>query len=168
MIYIGLGANLPSVVYGEPQYTLGAAIQRLRDGGIEIVKLSRWYRTAPMPAADQPWFVNGVAALATALQPAELLALLQQVEQEFGRRRQEKWGARVIDLDLLAYHDLVTSPSADPARLQVPHPRLHERAFVLRPLLDVAPDWRHPATGRTAIDLLAALGPGQAVEPLEP
>ncbi|HUN50742.1 MAG TPA: 2-amino-4-hydroxy-6-hydroxymethyldihydropteridine diphosphokinase [Candidatus Sulfotelmatobacter sp.] len=166
MIYIGLGANLPSVVYGEARHTLAAAVARLRRDGIEILGQSPWYRTAPVPASDQPWFVNGVIAVATALTPAALLALLQQVEADFGRRREETWGARVIDLDLLAYHDLIVDPGDDPAGLCLPHPRLHQRAFVLRPLLDLAPGWHHPVSGRSAAELLAAIGPEQATEPL--
>ena len=166
MIYVGLGANLPSVVYGEARHTLTAAVARLGRSGVEIVGRSPWYRTAPVPASDQPWFVNGVVAVATALAPEALLALLQQVETGLGRRREARWGARVIDLDLLAYHDLVIDPGGDPVALCLPHPRLHERAFVLRPLLDLAPDWRHPVSGRSAAELLAALGPEQVAEPL--
>jgi 2-amino-4-hydroxy-6-hydroxymethyldihydropteridine diphosphokinase len=168
MIYIGLGANLSSVVYGAPKYTLSVALQRLRERGVAIAAQSRWYRTAPVPASDQPWFVNGVAAVATLLAPPELLALMLQIERELGRERRARWDARVIDLDLLAYHDLVIAPAGDPTQLELPHSRLQERAFVLRPLAELAPDWRHPVTGRTIHELLAALGSDQVAELLEP
>jgi 2-amino-4-hydroxy-6-hydroxymethyldihydropteridine diphosphokinase len=168
MIYIGLGGNLPSVAYGAPQYTLARALQRLGESGVAILVQSRWYRTAPVPISGQPWFVNGVAAVATTREPADLLGLMQEIERELGRTRGARWDARVIDLDLLAYHDLVLAPSGDPADLQLPHPRLEERAFVLRPLAEIASDWRHPETGGTIAELIAALPPGQVAELLEP
>ena len=168
MIYIGLGGNLPTIAYGAPEYTLATALQRLGEAGVQIVARSRWYRTAPVPASDQPWFINGVAAVATAREPTELLGLMLEIERELGRRRGARWDARVVDLDLLAYHDLVLAPSGGGAQLQLPHPRLQERAFVLRPLAEIAPAWRHPLTGRTITELLAALPPEQVAEPLEP
>jgi 2-amino-4-hydroxy-6-hydroxymethyldihydropteridine diphosphokinase len=106
--------------------------------------------------------------VATLLAPPELLALMLQIERELGRERRTRWDARVIDLDLLAYHDLVIAPAGDPTQLELPHPRLQERAFVLCPLAELAPDWRHPVTGRTIHELLAALGSDQVAEPLEP
>ena len=164
MILIGLGANLPSVEFGAPPASLEAALGLLQQSGVALVRRSRWYRTAPVPISDQPWFVNGVAAIETALDPAALLALMQTIEGRFGRVRRERNAARVLDLDLLDYAGRVSEPHDPPPIL--PHPRLAERAFVLRPLAEVAPRWRHPATGAAIADLLRRLPPGQAAEPM--
>jgi 2-amino-4-hydroxy-6-hydroxymethyldihydropteridine diphosphokinase len=163
MILLGLGGNLPTA-HGSPQATLETALGAIGRAGIGIAARSRWYRSAPVPASDQPWFVNGVAALETALGPEDLLCTLHAVEARFGRLRRARNEARPLDLDLLAYGDLVRDGPAPPV---LPHPRLHERAFVLRPLAEVAPRWRHPRLGATVEALLAALPPGQTAEPLE-
>ena len=131
---------------------------------MRTVARSRWYRSAPVPPSDQPWFVNGVAAVETTLDPAALLALLHSVEARFGRVRREKNAARVLDLDLLAYGERVSAPDDVPV---LPHPRLHQRAFVLRPLAELAPNWRHPRLGMGVQALLAALPPQSVAEPLD-
>jgi 2-amino-4-hydroxy-6-hydroxymethyldihydropteridine diphosphokinase len=113
--------------------------------------------------SDQPWFVNGVIAVETFLPPADLLGLLHDVEAEFGRTRTVRNEARVLDLDLLAYDDEVSSEASVPV---LPHPRLHERAFVLLPMADIAPDWRHPVTGAGIADLISALPADQRAEPV--
>lgn len=163
MILIGLGANLPSKA-GAPDATISAAIEALEQGGAAITRRSRVYRTAPMPPSDQPWFVNEVIAVKTALSPRDLLALMHRVEAEFGRERGEVNAARTLDLDLLAYEDLVQAGGEDEPTL--PHPRLHHRAFVLRPLAEVAPHWRHPITGDTVEHLIAALPHDQIAAPI--
>ena len=166
MIFIGIGANLPSPECGEPVDTCRASLDRLEAEGVAVVRRSRWYRSQPVPASDQPWFVNGVAELATSLAPEPLFEVMRRIEERFGRVRTGVANeARVLDLDLLAHGATVTGPNA---AVQVPHPRLHERAFVLRPLVELAPEWRHPALGRTAAELLAAVGGDQVAEPLEP
>ena len=109
-IFIGLGSNLPSRKYGDPAHTCQAALDALAAAGVEVVKVSRWYRSAPVPVSDQPWFVNGVAMVNTGLAPAALLALLHRIEQDFGRERRARDEARVIDLDILAYGDQVSGP----------------------------------------------------------
>lgn len=163
MILLGLGANLPSATHGRPEATLAAALGALAAEGVAVERLSPWYRSAPVPVVDdQPWYINGVAAVTTRLAPAELLALLHRVEQRFGRVRRQRNEARVLDLDLLDYDGLVQHGDA----AVLPHPRLHERAFVLLPLREVAPHWRHPALGRSIDELIAALPPGQQVERL--
>lgn len=163
MILVGLGGNLDSPRYGPPRRTLEAALARLDADGIRVVGRSRFWRSAPVPASDQPWFVNAVAAVETALAPRPLLDALLGLERAFGRRRTVPNAARVLDLDLLAYGGRVSAPGAIPA---LPHPRLAERAFVLHPLADVAPDWRHPVTGKSVAALIAALPPGTRAEPL--
>jgi len=160
MILIGLGSNLESPQWGPPVQVLAAALRQLECAGVRLAGCSPWYRSAPVPASDQPWFINGVARIETALAPQALLALLHRIEARLGRRRGVRWGARIIDLDLLAYGGrVITGCSAD--GLVLPHPRLHERAFVLAPLADLMPSWRHPVSGRTAADMLAALAVGQ-------
>ncbi|WP_371135051.1 2-amino-4-hydroxy-6-hydroxymethyldihydropteridine diphosphokinase [Thalassospira sp.] len=158
VILIAMGANLPTVQYGAPDATLRAALARLANGGdIVIADISPFYETAPVPVSDQPWYVNGVARIETHLPPAGVLARLHDVEAEFGRTRRERNEARVLDLDLIAYRQEVI---ATPGGMHVPHPRMADRAFVLLPLRDVAPDWIHPVSGRHIDDLIADL-PGE-------
>ena len=169
-ILIGLGANLPSIV-GPPTATLAAALERLATAGVITLHRSRWFRSPPWPPSDQPpgqpWYVNGVAAVATDLDPTALLATLHAVEAAFGRVRGRPNAARPLDLDLLAYGTLVQTPPAGSAAPILPHPRLAERAFVLLPLADVAPAWYHPATGRPLTELIGALADAQTTRPLE-
>jgi 2-amino-4-hydroxy-6-hydroxymethyldihydropteridine diphosphokinase len=155
MILIALGANLPSSA-GAPAKTLAAALAAFEEAGVRIEKRSRWYRSAPVPASDQPDYVNAVVLVATALDPKALLALLHRIETRFGRVRGAKDAARTLDLDLLAYDDIVGDGADGPV---LPHPRLHERAFVLRPLAEIAPGWRHPTLGLTALALAKNLPP---------
>lgn len=162
MIFIGLGANLPSRA-GAPRDTLAAALADLERAGVRVLGRSAWVETAPVPVSDQPWFVNAVAAVETRLPPTDLLALLHRIEADYGRERTVVNGARTLDLDLLSYHDMVNGGPEAPL---LPHPRLAERAFVLRPLAELAPDWRHPATGRPIGELLAGLDPAQETRPL--
>ena len=166
MILIGIGANLPSPRYGEPLATCGAALSALAEARLSIAARSRWYKSAPVPASNQPWFINGVIHVKTALGPGALMALLLETEEAFGRNRAEPKEARVLDLDLLAYGDIVTEENgaAGEYGLRLPHPRLHERAFVLLPLLDTAPNWRHPVSGQSVRDMIEALPPGQKTE----
>lgn len=161
MILLGLGANLPSAA-GPPRATLEAALAALERAGVKVTARSRWYRTAPVPASDQPWFVNIVVAVETKLGPADLLALLQTIEAQFGRQRGVRDEARTLDLDILDYDGRIE----EIAGLVLPHPRMHLRAFVLRPLAEIAPDWRHPKTGETVAALTAALPPEQKAEPI--
>lgn len=166
MILVALGANLPTARHGTPAEGLDAALPVLAENGIRPVARSRWYRSAPIPPAHGPWFVNGVVRVESTLSPVPLMARLLAVEAAFGRRRSIAGADRPLDLDLLDYHGQVVRHEADddgPA-LILPHPRLGERAFVLAPLVEVAPEWRHPVTGASAASLLEAA----AVQTLEP
>jgi 2-amino-4-hydroxy-6-hydroxymethyldihydropteridine diphosphokinase len=162
LILVAIGSNLPSPEFGPPLAVCEAALAQLSSRGLRIVRRSRWFESAPIPVSDQPWFVNGVVVVETSLAPGDLLALLHETERRFGRERREVNAARILDLDLIAYGDLVRT-DAPPL---LPHPRLHERAFVLLPLADVAADWRHPVDGRTLSDMIRALPAGQSLRPL--
>ena len=152
MILIGLGANLPSDA-GPPAGTLKRALGELERQGVEIRGVSAFYQTPAWPDPADPAFVNAVAAIQTRLQPVELLALLHGLETAMGRLRSAPNAPRTLDIDLLDYDGVVV---AGP-ELTLPHPRMAVRSFVLVPLLDVAPDWRHPVTGEGIAALLAAL-----------
>ena len=151
MILIGLGANLPSPA-GKPADTLNAALASLAVRSITIERQSGFYRSSAWPDPSDPPFINAVAAVRTALSPRDLLTALHDLERSFGRKRGESNAPRTLDLDLLNYDDLIQQ---GPPLL--PHPRLEDRAFVLFPLREVAPNWRHPASGRTVSELIAAL-----------
>lgn len=142
---------------------MAAAIDRLAASGLRITARSRWYESAPVPTADQPWFVNGVVRVATSLEPAPLLTLLHRVEDEFGRVRGERNAPRIIDLDLLAYGDRVARGSEVPL---LPHPRMQGRAFVLLPLREIAPRWQHPLLRQSLDELIRALPAEQVARPL--
>ena len=163
MILICIGSNMPYQDHQSPLAVCKAAMVVLAASGITVVQQSPWYRTAPVPANTQPWFINGVAELTTDLPPGELLAHLHTIEDRFGRQRQEDNpnASRTLDLDLLDYNGQVISEEDG---LQLPHPRLHKRAFVLKPLVDIAPKWRHPVSGLTVEELLNTLPEGQEVE----
>ncbi len=163
-IYIGLGGNLPHPQFGSPRQTLEAALAEFGRRGVQVVRVSPWYKTAPVPASDQPWYVNAVAELATDGPADRLLAELHAVEDIYGRVRSVPNAARLIDLDLLDFKGEIAP--GGPGKAILPHPRLTERAFVLRPLADLAPGWRHPISGKVIADLIAALPAGQVAEKL--
>jgi len=150
MILIALGGNLASHA-GVPAQTLTAALARLAHQGVKVIAVSPYYVTPAWPDPADPPYVNAVARIATALEPAALMALLHDTETAFGRVRSAKNAPRTLDLDLLDYEGRVED---GPPLL--PHPRIADRAFVLVPLAAVAPDWRDPATGLPVADLLAA------------
>ena len=170
VILIGLGANLPGPTGATPLETLESVLEDLDERGVRVNRRSRWYRSAPVPKSDQPWFINGVAVVEFDDAPGNLLQILRQVEDKFGRVRRIRNEARVVDLDILAFGDMVeTSGTGDRAEgsLELPHPELQNRAFVLRPMAEIVPDWRHPVSGRALDDLIAGLPPDQLVEPLD-
>jgi 2-amino-4-hydroxy-6-hydroxymethyldihydropteridine diphosphokinase len=144
---IALGSNM-----GDKAANIAASVAAFTaDGRVRVIARSANYRTAPWGNTDQDWFVNAAMTVATQLSPHELLARCQAVERQLGRERAVKWGPRVIDLDILVYRDLVL----DAPDLILPHPHMTARAFVLRPLADVAPDLL--IKGRGVTDWLAAI-----------
>ena len=160
MIIIALGANLPSR-FGDPAQTLLAARAAMDESGLRVVAESRIWLTAPVPLSDQPWYHNAVVAVETGLAPLAILERLQEIEYDFGRVRTSRNAPRLLDLDLVAYDDVIVDRPA----LIVPHPRMHERAFVLRPMAEIAPDWRHPVSGLTMDQMIAALPDDQQASP---
>jgi 2-amino-4-hydroxy-6-hydroxymethyldihydropteridine diphosphokinase len=132
--------------------------------GVQIRQVSPWYRTAPVPASKQPWYFNAVAEILADFSADRLLAELHAVEDEFGRVRSVPNAPRLIDLDLLDFRGEITP--GGPGRATLPHPRMTGRAFVLRPLADLASDWRHPVTGTSIQALVAALPGDQVTERL--
>lgn len=155
MKIIGIGANLPGPDRASPRAACGRALGCLEGVGIRVIKRSGWFRSRPVPVSAQPWFANGVAIVETALGPAALMAALLACEAGLGRRRSAVNEARTIDLDIIDYEGRTSSgPGGGP---QLPHPRMERRAFVLLPLAEIAPGWRHPASGVAVGELIAAL-----------
>ncbi|MBV7256846.1 2-amino-4-hydroxy-6-hydroxymethyldihydropteridine diphosphokinase [Pacificimonas sp. WHA3] len=151
-IVIALGSNRAHGRHGAPRRVVAAALRALADAGIAVERRSRIHTTAPL-GPSQRRYANAVAAVATDLPPGALLGLLHDIEDDFGRRRQRRWGARVLDLDLIAYHDRVRGGPG----LYLPHPAMHLRRFVLAPMMEVAPTWRHPILGLTVRQMYARL-----------
>ncbi len=173
MILVAVGANLPDAGGAGPAETCARALALLEADGLAVVARSRWYRSAPWPRADQPAYVNGVARVEARGSPEALLRRLHAIEARIGRIRGAPGAARVIDLDLLAFGRLVrgtdSGAGSKPARtqLQLPHPRLQDRAFVLFPLREVAPTWTHPVSGRSVEEMIADLADDQDCAPIE-
>ena len=151
--YLSLGSNL-----GDREANLRAAIARLH-ADVHVLVLSSFYETQPLNVLDQPWFLNCVAAVETDKTPRELLQLALEIETAMGRLRTREKGAREIDIDVVLFGDRVL----DEPGLKIPHPAMHQRRFVLEPLVEIAPEVRHPVLGKTTRELLAALAEGQTV-----
>lgn len=161
-ILIALGGNLDHPRLGAPRRVLEAALADLGRFGIRTMRVSPWYRTAPVPPSDQPWYVNAVAEVETDLSADRLLACLHEVEAGFGRARSTANAARIIDLDLLDFRG--QTAAGGPGRATLPHPRMEGRAFVLLPLADLEPRWRHPVSGASIGELIARLPADQVIE----
>ncbi len=150
IVYLALGSNL-----GNRLEMLKKALCRLQNRGIETKAKSRVWETEPWGVEDQPLFLNMCAAVRTELEPVELLTLLKSTEAELGRLSGKRWGPREIDIDIIFYDDLCFCED----KLQIPHPRMNERGFVLLPLSEIAPEFVHPRLNKTVSQLLTELAP---------
>ncbi|MCP5382239.1 MAG: 2-amino-4-hydroxy-6-hydroxymethyldihydropteridine diphosphokinase [Kordiimonadaceae bacterium] len=163
MILIGLGSNLTTDEYKSSSEILDAAINELKVNGVQILNKSSYYETEPVPKSDQPWYVNAVISVETSLSAPELLKLMHEIELNLGRVRRDRWEARIIDLDLLCYHDKIY-PNKNKwlefafkntyEEMVIPHPRMHLRDFVLIPANEIAGDWVHPVFNKNIITML--------------
>lgn len=145
-IYLSLGANL-----GDPMAQIRQALQLLQVAGCEVLRVSSLYKTAPVDVLDQPWFVNCAAECETNLSPSALLHVAKAIERSMGRiRRKMAHGPREIDIDILYYGKIIVERPS----LSIPHPRIERRRFVLVPFDELAPDFKHPMTNKTASVML--------------
>ena len=156
-VYLSLGSNL-----GDRTANLNRAISGLGELG-QVVAVSSFYETEPMGFAAQPWFLNCAVKLGTEKMPKQLLSVVLDLEQQMGRRRVQKNGPRIIDIDILLFGNSII----DTKGLVVPHPAMHQRRFVLEPLAEIAAEVRHPVFKRTVRELRDALPPGQSVKRIE-
>jgi 2-amino-4-hydroxy-6-hydroxymethyldihydropteridine diphosphokinase len=159
LAYIAVGSNQGNALENCRKAMAGM----VSDGRNRLLRGSSFYLTEPVGKKNQEWFVNAVVELDTSLPPRELMAFLLSIEDKMGRIRGERWGPRIIDLDILLYD----GEEFEEEGLKIPHPRLHERKFVLVPLKEIAPDLKHPVLKKTISEILAELKEGDKVIPLE-
>jgi 2-amino-4-hydroxy-6-hydroxymethyldihydropteridine diphosphokinase len=157
MILIALGSN-QSGPWGNPEQTVKRALVELNSGPIRVKRASALIQTMPFGVLNQPNFVNGVALIETALSPHTLLRRLHLIERNAGRKRGRRWGPRTLDLDLLDYHGLRMKQKGRVQKaLVLPHPGISERLFVLEPIAEIAPRWKHPVNHKTAASMIQKL-----------
>lgn len=160
-VIVALGGNMAGD-FGSSEALLEAALAGLAEAGLPILLRSSWWRSAAWPDPNAQEYRNGVVLVEAQLSPQDLIQTLFTIEARFGRSRGERNASRTLDLDLIAYGRVV---SDDPA-LTLPHPRAHERLFVMGPLAEIAPRWRHPVLGRTAQELAATASVGRDATPV--
>ena len=158
---VAIGGNLIPEGFETLDEVMAEAMKALTEEGLRIAKCSRWFETAPVPVSDQPWFLNAVMAIETDLSETELLKILHEIEANFGRIRNIRNEARILDLDLIDYDGLVRDDDA----ITIPHPRMHLRAFVLLPIQDLDASWCHPVSGVDVATLIAQMPEGQEIRP---
>lgn len=165
---VALGANLVSRA-GSPEKTLSSALTTMGKHGVTVESVSRFVRTPCFPLGAGPDYVNATARVSARLTPQQFLAVFHEIEDDFGRKREKRWGQRSLDIDLLAVDEMILPDqslvenwlnlplsqqmTATPDQLILPHPRIQDRAFVLLPLLDIAAGWRHPILGLTVQEM---------------
>lgn len=159
--FVAIGGNLIPDGYETLEAVMADALDALGKEALSIEKCSRWFETAPVPISDQPWFLNAVLQVKTELSAIDLLARLHHIEAHFGRIRNIRNEARILDLDLIDYQGLVRDDKA----ITLPHPRMHLRAFVLLPIQDIDSGWIHPVLNKDVTRLIAEMPEGQDIRP---
>ena len=159
MIYIGIGSNLNGKNNETPLQNCKKALVELKKE-VNICKISSWYKSEPIPVSNQPWFINGVVEISTNKSSLDLLKFILSIEEVFGRVREKKNEARILDLDIIDYKKKILYIKN---KLIIPHPRMHERSFVLQPLSELNPKWMHPIKKKGIKELIRNLNDKQKI-----
>jgi len=159
LIYIGIGSNLNGKNNETPLQNCKKALVELKKE-VNICKISSWYKSEPIPVSNQPWFINGVIEISTNKSSLDLLEFILSIEEVFGRVREKKNEARVLDLDIIDYKKKILYIKN---KLIIPHPRMHERSFVLQPLSELNPKWMHPIKKKGIKELIRNLNDKQKI-----
>jgi 2-amino-4-hydroxy-6-hydroxymethyldihydropteridine diphosphokinase len=159
LIYIGIGSNLNGKNNETPLQNCKKALVELKKE-VNICKISSWYKSEPIPVSNQPWFINGVIEISTNKSSLDLLKFILSIEEVFGRVRKKKNEARILDLDIIDYKKKILYIKN---KLIIPHPRMHERSFVLQPLSELNPKWMHPIKKKGIKELIRNLNDKQKI-----
>ena len=159
MIYIGIGSNLNGKNNETPLQNCKKALVELKKE-VNICKISSWYKSEPIPVSNQPWFINGVIEISTNKSSLDLLEFILSIEKVFGRVREKQNEARILDLDIIDYKKKILYIKN---KLIIPHPRMHERSFVLQPLSELNPKWMHPIKKKGIKELIRNLNNKQKI-----
>ena len=159
MIYIGIGSNLNGKNNETPLQNCKKALEELKKE-VNICKISSWYKSEPIPVSDQSWYINGVVEISTNKSSIDLLEFILNIEEFFGRMRKKKNEARILDLDIIDYKKKILYKKN---KLIIPHPRMHQRSFVLQPLQELNPKWIHPIKKKGLKELISNLNDKQKI-----
>ena len=159
MIYIGIGSNLNGKKNETPLQNCKKALVELKKE-VNICKISSWYKSEPIPVSNQPWYINGVVEISTNKSSIDLLEFILNIEEFFGRVRKKKNEARILDLDIIDYKKKILYKKN---KLIIPHPRMHQRSFVLQPLQELNPKWVHPIKKKGLKELISNLNDKQKI-----